>query len=185
MSSTISNATGRPPPLSNQTLTRVVCKYFSFKSVREDCIKSLPSYDDRNYYFQGECSTSNAHEFVLKLSNPLYTSFEELCGIYNLMNHLHSCDLKFAIPFPLCNRKYANVVKLTYDELTDGNHQTCSTKESSLSSSSAMKDFKYFVSLLTFIPGETLDHVEKKILTPELLFEVGVMIGRVNKELMV
>jgi len=62
-------AAGRPPPLTNRIVADLVCKHFHFTKVEENSVKSLPSYQDRNYYFHGTNSFGVTSEYVLKLNS--------------------------------------------------------------------------------------------------------------------
>jgi Ser/Thr protein kinase RdoA (MazF antagonist) len=44
---------------------------------------------------------------------------------------------------------------------------------------------KYAVYVLSYIPGKIFDHVDKQCLTPALLHEIGELLGKIDKELMV
>ena len=195
----MSNILGRPPSLSNKSVSQVVRKHFNFKTVDENSIKALPSYDDRNYYFRGEHLYRDGYEFVLKLNNPLHTSFEEMEALVCLMKHLDSCNLKFSTPSPVTTKEGRNVIQLSSKELvvvTD--EQLCSSPtgtcvkmnngDDSIVSNKSVGDVRslsYHVSVLSFIPGCVLDSIDKTLLTSAMLFQVGEMIGIVDKELRV
>ena len=184
-------AAGRPPNLSKNTLISIVCKYFNFLNVHEDSIKSLPSYSDINYYFQGECLDGGGHRFILKLFNPLYSSFSELKGINELMRLIQSCGI---IPqCPQNSQAGPDVIKLYHQELLMDNI-ACTNDESVTSVQEKMgeqcgpdisDDLFCYVSVFSFAHGEIFDFVEKKYLTPELLYEIGMMLAKMDKELMV
>lgn len=161
---------GRPPLLSMQEVSKIIKKYFNFKHVDMLSIKSLPSYRDRTYYFQGENPDESNHEFVFKLSNPLSTPLDVMEGVNEVMKHLNSCNLHS--PYPIASDTGKALVELSSAELlSDCNH-----------SDSKMK---YPVYVLSFIPGQIFDHVKKEILTPVLLSELGELLGKIDKELMV
>lgn len=183
----MSSVSGRPPPLSRETISRITCKYFNFTKVHGDSIKSFPSYSDRNYYFQGKCMNAASLEFVLKLNNPLYTTFEEMKGICSVMEHLTSHG--FSTQHPLTSREGSHIIKLTYAELsgTLEDNKGIETRDSTTDTCGANKrepGFKYFVSVLSYIPGQLFDKVEKRYLTPKLLYEIGELLGRIDQELM-
>ena len=161
---------GRPPLLSIQEVSEIIKKYFNFKEVDVLSIKSLPSYRDRTYYFQGENPDESNHEFVFKLSNPLSTPLDVMEGVNEVMKHLNSCSLHS--PYPVASNTGRALVELSSAELlSDSNHSD--------------KKMKYPVYILSFIPGQIFDHVEKEILTPQLLGELGELLGKIDKELMV
>lgn len=168
----MSVAAGRPPFLSDQQALGIIKKYFNFKEVDKTSIKEFPSYRDRNYYFQGECADESHHEFVFKQSNPLSTTFEVMEGVNAVMKHLHSRSLK--TPYPLPSQKGSDLIELSKSELL-----------SNTEVDDNVPGMKYPVYVLSFIPGEIFDHVDKSSLTPELLTEVGEFLGKMDKELMV
>ena len=61
----------RPPALSPEAVSALLLQYFPFKHVARESLKPLPSYDDRNIYFRGECRNGAApgDGFVLKVLN--------------------------------------------------------------------------------------------------------------------
>ena len=185
----MSTSTGRPPKLPKGQISRVVLKHFNFSVVHEDSIKNFPSYDDVNYYFQGKTPAGGGNEFVLKLTNPLHTSFSELKGIYEVMKHVQSCGI---IPqCPQKSRAGPDAIQLSHKELLEGD---CSRQDSSVPEGGASADHinnttarleepLCYVSVLSYSEGEMFDLVEKKYLTPNLLHEIGVMLAKMNKEL--
>ena len=193
---------GRPPSLWHRSVSEIVRKHFNFKTVDQNSVKTLPSYDDRNYYFRGEHLYRDGYEFVLKLNNPLRTSFEEMEALACLMKHLDSCNLKFSTPFPVTTKEGRNVIQLSSKELvvvTD--EQLCSSPTGTCVDSSTMNNgddsivsnksvgdvrgLSYPVSVQSFIPGCVFDSIDKTLLTSAMLFQVGEMIGIVDKELRV
>lgn len=166
----MSVAEGRPPFLTNEMVSQIVCKYFNFKSVHPTSIKSFPSYRDRTYYFQGEHADENDHEFILKISNPYSTPSEVIQGVNDVMKHLHSHGLKS--PYPMPTRAGDDFISLTSNQLVPG---SCTGTEK----------LSYHVCVLSFIAGKVFDHVDKKYLTPILMHEVGELLGKMDKELMV
>ena len=133
--SIMSTSTGRPPKLPKGQISRVVLKYFNFSFVHEDSIKNFPSYDDVNYYFQGKTPAGGGNEFVLKLTNPLHTSFSESKGIYEVMKHVQSCGL-----IPQCPQKSGagpDAIHLSYKKLLEGG---CSGHDSSVPEGGAGAD---------------------------------------------
>ena len=177
-----SNAAGRPPSLSSAAIAKLVKEYFYFHDVDERSVKQLPSYDDRNFYFRG-CATTpepassitsrsilSDREYILKLNNPLIVSYDVLSGINDLLNHLH------AKSFTKCNQPLASrggdLLKITKEELLEyeGHLEPVETGDKS-------GECTYFLRVLTFIPGECFDKVDKHCLTPRLLYDVGHCIG--------
>lgn len=166
----MSIAGGRPPSLTTEEASRVITKHFNFKKVYDVSIKAFPSYRDRNYFFEGECVDEPTKEFVFKLSNPLSTSVDVMEGVNEVMKHLHSKSM--LTPYPLCSRRGKDLVQLTNTQLK---------KEDDTVDKNSMK---YPVYVLSYIPGKIFDEVNKKHLTPALLYEVGELLGKMDKELM-
>lgn len=170
----MSVAGGRPPQLSNQDAAAIIRKHFNFKNVDELSIKAFPSYRDRNYYFQGEHTDKSNYEFVFKLSNPLSTTFDVMEGVNGVMKHLSTHSL--LSPYPLPSHTGKDLIELSSAQLLSqesGDHDDDEKK------------MKYPIYVLSFIPGLIFDHVDKKFLTPSLLHEVGELLGKMDKELMV
>ncbi len=186
-------AAGRPPSLTPTAVSRVVCKYFNFKNVFRDSVKTLPSYDDRNYFFRGESLSEECSEFTLKLNNPVCTSFGVVKGLDEAMIHLKSCGLSFSASCPLPCRSGEHVIQLTASELTaedcvsvaQGASATNEENVKAHSTSVAEEDMKYGVHVLTFLSGQEFDNIEKKYMTTSLLYDIGEMVGRCDKELKV
>lgn len=192
---------GRPPELFNKDVSRVVCKYFNFTSVREDLIKSFPSYEDRNYYFIGSNDDYKDGEFILKLSNPHGILIEELQGINDLMNHLKSCGLSLTYPLP--SQTGADIVSLSHAELiaedlsgiqslsptNKENEVNSMEKSNGMDASGQLPEpqngLTYYMRVLAFVPGKLFHYVEKTCLVPSLMYEYGEMLGRMDKEMMV
>lgn len=174
---------GRPPSLSSKSISEIVCKYFNFNYVVQNSVKALPAYDDRNYYFRGQnlISCEKCSDFILKVSNPYHTSFEMTCGLNAVMKHVSSSSLPFLTPSPLHSTSGSDSVVLSLSELTNAESCTRQVPENGTGS----EEMKYFARVLTFIPGELFDEVDKKFLTPNLLNAVGEMLGNVDKELRV
>ena len=193
---------GRLPFLSNEALSRIIRSYFNFKEVQENSIKLLPGYDDSNFYFKGEYVDGHFdNEFLLKLRNPLYISRNEVEGLNSLMRHLNSCGITSS--YPLSSNKGPDVIQLMSEELVaEMNHNqvqvgltdTTSVEESHINDISTIKATRevneyepqfHYMCLLTFLPGKLFDRIERKYLTPALLLEIGEVIGKTDKELMV
>lgn len=178
----MSAAAGRPPSLSPQSVCKLVSRYFRVRNVIEGSVKEFPSYDDATYYLRGEFVDSRCAEFVLKLGNPVYTSFPVMRSINKLMCYISSKGYKFLTPCPVQSSSGSNFLSLTREEVECLSPNGNSVSGSSVKNPALMESM---VQLLTFIPGELLDNIEKKCLTPALLKEVGEMIATVDKDLKV
>lgn len=177
----MSSAAGRPPSLSPEAVCKLVSKYFNVRNIVEDSVKALPSYDDVNYYLRGEAvDDSQCTEFVLKVANPVYTSFPVIEGLNKLMCHVSSSGFKFATSCPIISRAGTDIISLTVEQMgLDG------SSEASTNSNCNSANMTYPVRLLPFIPGEVFDAVDKQYLTPAVLSEVGETLAMIDKELKV
>ena len=185
----MSNAAGRPPSLTSAAVTKLVKECFCFQYVDEHSVKQLPSYDDRNFYFRGTVPPEAAAnisplsissgEYVLKLNNPLLTSYDVLKGMNDLLNHLHARGF-VKCNQPLVSRLGVDLLKITKDELLEYESHVAPSENIDKSG-----ECTFFMRILTFIPGECLDKVDKHYLTPRLLYDVGHCIGSVEAILQV
>lgn len=173
----MSSSSGRPPSLLPATVCTLVTKYFKCRNVVEKSVKTLPSYDDRNYYFCAEQCDTKCSEFVLKLVNPEHTPLSAAKEINRLMHHVHSKGYTFSTPYPLACTNGTDFVQLTASEMINGENRDIETRDD--------QGIKYHMWLLTFISGELFDSVEKKFLTPSLLTEVGKALATLDKDLQV
>ena len=96
----------RPPCLSSTAIEGFLKVHFPFMSVNRNSIKESISYEDRNYYFQGEIdpsfSTSKkpGNEYVLKFINHVVSEDIELVkGLTELKKYLYKRG--FNCPFPI------------------------------------------------------------------------------------
>ena len=144
-------------------------------------MKQLESYDDRNFYFCGDLEQEvlgdgtmfTSREFAFKLSNPLLASYEVTEGQNVIMRRLNQKG--FNCPLPLKGRKGSEIENVSESRLMEA--QT----NNSVHGSERM----FCARVLTFIPGELLDKVDEQCLSPQLLYDVGNFIGRMDVELQV
>lgn len=179
---------GRPPSLSNAAVAKLVKDYFPFIAVDELSVKQFPAYDDRNFYFRGTLEegvrpfatpTAGAdpkagnfeREYVLKLGNPLFASYEVLKGTNALLNHLHANGCNWCIR-PLVGRDGTDVLVITREKLNE--------YDSTLVLPEKIVEPNVHLRVVTFIPGECFDEVEKHYLTPRLLYDLGHHMGSAN-----
>lgn len=156
-------ADGRPPELSPEATLTLITKYFPFKHVFPESFKPLPSYDDRNVYFDGTLEDWK-EQFVLKLYNcNVYTS-HVLEGLNAVMLYLK--DKGFPCCHPIASRTGSHMI------------------QSELPPESTAK-VKYNVKVLRFLPGYVMDKLEKRYMTPELFYSLGNMVGRMDLALQV
>ncbi len=116
------------------------------------------------------------------------TPTEVIKGLNAAMNHVKSCGFKFSTCYPLPCKDGTDVMHLTTEELiVDDDITQARSNHVTFDNGTSGKQLKlqYHVRVLPFISGQVLDSVDKQHLTPNLLKEVGKMIGSVNKELKV
>lgn len=171
---------GRPPSLGNAAIAKLVKDYFPFKSVDELSVKQFPAYDDRNFYFRGSLerpfatptteadSKAAEKEYVLKLGNPLFASYEVLKGTNALLNHLHTNGCSWCIR-PLVGRDGTDVFVIAREKLCEYDNTLMLPEKTT--------EPNVHLRVVTFIPGECLDEVDKHYLTPRLLYDLGHHVG--------
>ena len=173
-------ADGRPPEASSETTAALITNYFPFKYVSLTSLKALPSYDDRNIYFNGvleddrQADSSQCGEerpFVLKLTNHITTALDYLHGVNAMMHYLR--EKGFSNCCPIASRKGSYVVSASESEILG------------VAREGAPSSTTYPVRVLTFLSGEVMDKLEKQFLTPELSYSVGDLVGRMNFALQV
>ena len=182
---------GRPPSLSNAAVAKLVKDFFPFIAVDELSVKQFPAYDDRNFYFRGtlkeaptwersatctkdtnpKAADSFEKEYVLKLGNPLFASYEVLRGTNALLNHLYANGCTRCIR-PLVGRAGADVLVIAREKLRE--------YDNTLVLPEKMVEPNIHLRVVTFIPGECFDEVDKHYLTPRLLYDLGHFMGSAN-----
>ena len=120
-------------------------------------------------------SSKSSGEYVLKLNNPLLASYDVLKSINGLLNHLHTKGFN-KCNRPLANREGADLLRITREKLLEYDKIDCRTETLGNMEESVVED-TFFLRVLTYIPGECLDDVDKCYLTPQLLYNVGHCIG--------
>ena len=183
----MSKSSGRPPLISDTSFINLVHECYDFKHVNESSVKRLPSYYDANFYFRGtvrnsdkgegtDCTRSindTEEEFVLKILNT-FNTYERVVGLSALWTHLQMKGLDYTRQ--LMNKRRSTVTTLTMQELlkleTDGPHRA-----------ELKKSAVFSIRVMRFVPGEIFDKVDKKHLTPKLMYEVGAFIGKVDTAL--
>ena len=171
---------GRPPDLTPRGVADLVCKLFPFKTVEESSVTQFDSYDDRNFYFCGTLDHEalgdggcNSSEFVFKLSNPLLASYEVTEGLNEIMCRINRKG--FNCPLPLKGRKGKEIEKVSESELVEAQAGEVVHGEERV----------FCARVVVFLPGELMDKVEIKYLTPELLYNIGNYVGRMNAAMQV
>ena len=184
----MSVSAGRPPALRIGAIVKLVKDFYHFEAIEEQSVKQFPSYDDRNFYFRGtrenprstpsNSANKSQGEYVLKLGNPLFYSLNVMKGINAMLNHLHSNEFSRCIR-PLVSREGTDVMEISRKKLLE--------YQSDLKLPNAAKEAEsnFYMRVVTFIPGECLDEVEKSHLTPRLLYDVGHCVGNADAILQV
>ena len=203
----MSKSAGRPPALCNASLVKLVHHLYDFLHIDVNSVQSLPSYNDRNYYFRGiqtsvhrprpinstEVSLPNVdekqqltggdsgsveiREFVLKIFNSLHTTVNTVRGISAIWSHLQSKGFNYTKQ--LVNRQGSLIASLTVQELSKFEDEVSKSVEFENG------DLSCAVRVMRYIPGELFDKVDKKYLTPRLMYDVGALIGKVDAVLQV
>ena len=137
--------------------------------------KELPSYDDRNMYFEGMVEESaDLKPFVLKLSNAhLYTP-ELVDGLTKMMLFVESRGFTCSSPIASRTGQYSHMA--TEQELLGGMSAADDGEEETV---------EYPVRVMKYIPGELMDKLDKCYLTPQLSYDVGHYVGRMDHALQV
>ncbi len=191
----LSLSEGRPPHLSGAEVSSLVLKYFNFSAVCEDSVKSLPGYDDRNYFFNGKTTSEKIEPFVLKVFNNIHSSVSEIEGCHQLIRCLHAANVISQVPKN--SRTGEDVIVLETIQLkgiegsslavfshnTDMRNSNLHGKPSKETNSEFPKS--YAVSVLSFVPGDLFDEIDKKYLIPSVLRDIGIKAANMDKVLKV
>ena len=160
----------RPPALNLESFSAFIVKYFPFKHVPLSSYKPLPSYYDRNIYFEGErddeLGTGAAEPLVLKICN----SGIEIGVVEAMMFFLNAKGISCCCP-AIATRQRKHTAVVSHGEL--------------LGTETAQSDATYTARVMKYITGEVMDRIEKRYLTPELAYSVGRLAGRIDLELQV
>ena len=175
----LTHTAGRPPPVSAQAVARLLTEFYPFRSVNQESVKPLPSYDDRNYYFRGTLEAGDVDhvqtEFVLKLGNPLFSSYDALSGTNTMLVYLQQKGIKCI--HPLLSRKKQDLFELSSRELLVYDGRADSQVDQA--------GLKFIIRVMTFIPGVLFDEVDKHFLTPDLVYDIGKAVGKMDTILQV
>ena len=154
--------------------------------VEEGSVKQFPSYEDRNYYFQGTLGDAfvagsrgvqhneiGAKEFVLKINSTVVASYEVIKGFNCVMNHLKGKGVQCC--YPLTSRDGSQLELYSESQLLKdgGNHEESG------------KEREFAIRVLVFLPGEMLDSIDRVHITPRLMYETGKYIGNLDVMLQV
>ncbi|EDV24398.1 uncharacterized protein TRIADDRAFT_56167 [Trichoplax adhaerens] len=178
----------RPPNLPKDQVKEILTNLIGANNININNLKELPSYADRNYYFQldypiisrhfGNYQDSSVHtyskmakenqSYVLKiLSCPDQESYDlhhaRLCA----MKHLYNTGINCPSPINLANQKWIKTVKLPQQKLNAGNQ--------------SMDNFEEHIAyLLTYVDGQTVATIQPN---EDLLYQIGGYAGLLDKNL--
>ncbi|XP_029430933.1 hydroxylysine kinase isoform X2 [Rhinatrema bivittatum] len=143
------------PALSVEQAAQVVSAVYGFE-VSE--IRSLPSYDDQNFFVKtvGSEAGADVAEYVLKVTNSAASQNADLIEVQtDVMMFLKEEGFPTASPVPT---KHGNMMSLQSIDCGSGVRQ-------------------YMVRLLTFQPGVPIAHVT---VDPDILYEVGQLAAKMD-----
>ncbi len=166
---------GRPPQLKPLSIVKLLKLHYGFQQADEDSVKHLPSYYDVNFYFRGIPNQDALEgEYMLKILNRAHISNEIAVGLSALWAHLNKKGLNYTNMLP--NIQGDRVTTLTVQELVQFEEEQ---------PSEAVLSLAFSIRVMRFVPGEVFDAVDKRYLTPSLLFDVGAFTGRIDTALQV
>lgn len=158
----------RPPALIWDTVVSLITRLFPFKDVAFTSFKEISCYDDRLYYFEGRLEGELVRKpFVLKLSNGNF-GHALVSGQNAVMLHLRAKGIQCCEPV-----------------ITKLGHHLEMLSEAQLVGERGGDDVTYIVRVLRYIPGELMDEVDRRYLTPELVYSVGNFVGQMDMALQV
>ena len=171
----------RPPEVDSNTAAALITKLFPFKHVSLESLKPLPSYYDRNIYFEGiresresadgsgDRQGSTGEGYVLKVSSSCITA-EIIEGINSQMLFLSSKGFPCCHPIASRSGEYTRLVSKS--ELLGPAGDDARQKDAR-----SNVDVKYPVRALKYIAGEIMD---QRLLSQDLIYSVGRMAGRMD-----
>ena len=182
---TVGLVEGNPPSLSVDQLSTLATRLFPLARVDVASVKDLVSYDDKNYYFRGtlepdDVACSKEGEFVFKINNAT-DSPDLVGGLTSLMTFLSSRG--FRVPRPLASRDGLQVKVCSAGELLGDS--TCHSGCREAGNVPESPPLEYCVRLFSYIPAELMDLIDKKFLTPKLVYSMGNLLGRLDVALKV
>ena len=161
------------PVVDVQKAIGLACSLYGLSISYPSLVKELVSYDDRNFYMKGTLmdhenglQTSEC-EFVLKILNHVDSENISFVNAQNeVMLYFKKQGFTCQVPLRALNGEYATICGLTSDTGREGNHKARVNA----------------VRLLSFVPGKLFKDVP---CTPELLFNLGCYVAKMNKALQV
>ena len=157
------------PVVDIQRAIGLACSLYGVSISERSLVKEFVSYDDRNFYMKGtlpEHQTSEC-EFVLKITNHVDSEKISFVNAQNeVMLYLKRQGFSCQVPLRALTGEYTKTCLLTSDAASEGDEKTRGNA----------------VRLLTFVPGKLFKDVP---CTPELLFNLGCYVAKINKALQV
>ena len=191
-------ANASPPAVDCKTAVALITKLFPFKRISIDSLKQLPSYSDRNIYFEGVRETIDGNRdqdeepFVLKLLNASLFTPEVIEDLNAVMVFLRGRGVPCTYPVATRNGSYTHFA--TRSDLLGVSSTTRIKSEEERNidfqspvrhAGNALTEVKYPVQVVNYIPGEMMDNVEKMYFTPKLSYRLGNLVGRMDLTLQV
>lgn len=204
----------RKPTVTTDQAVAMATQLFNLRIADVTSVKELYSYDDRNFFMRGflmreekEMEVSECKEYILKILNHVNSSHECLTEVQcDAMLFLQSRGYHCPVPVPSTRNTYFVKCKIPRGPKprsvalkTDSVALETESADTNVRFESAGilgagievydgKEYsgeKYFVCdvrLLTFVPGKVLKEIP---LNSELLFNAGVAVGRLDRDLQV
>lgn len=204
----------RKPTVTTDQAVAMATQLFNLRIADVTSVKELYSYDDRNFFMRGflmreekEMEVSECKEYILKILNHVDSSHECLTEVQcDAILFLQSRGYHCPVPVPSTRNTYFVKCKIPRGPKprsvalkTDSVALETESADTNVRFESAGilgagievydgKEYsgeKYFVCdvrLLTFVPGKVLKEIP---LNSELLFNAGVAVGRLDRDLQV
>ena len=151
-------------------------------------MKQCPSYDDRNFYFRGTLADTFVHcdneikqgkigagdvECVLKINSTAFIPYELINSLNCIMNHLKGKGIECS--YPLMSKHGKQIEVCSENGLLKNEN----------SRKRIDNEREFGVRVLAFLPGEMMDEIDKRFVTPRLMYETGKYIGNLDAALQV
>lgn len=193
----------RRPLVTKCQAVAMATQLFQLNVTNHSSIKEMDSYDDRNFHIQGsipgsvqnlnnDFNSSASGDYILKIVNQMSSNQEHLiqsqCDVMLFLNALgHKCSAPvssiFDTSFVKCKiprtMPTGHIAETTYNrtDRVSGVFEVYNGEENA--------EDEYFVCavmLLTFVHGKVLNEIT---VTTQLLFDAGVALGRLDRDLKV
>lgn len=159
------------PVVDIQKAIGLACSLYGLSISDPSSVKEFVSYDDRNFYLKGTLQNhenglqTGESEFILKILNHVDSENISFVNAQNeVMLFLKKQGFTCQVPLKALNGEFAAICCLTSDNASEGNHKARVNA----------------VRLLSFVPGKLFKYVP---CTPELLFNLGCYVAKMNRTL--